>query len=116
MTRLLPSLLGVVLIGSVLGACGAAEAPASPPVATTLVELPKSYRFDPVDIEVAVGDTVTWTNHDDFTHNVMFDGEAALTMAPGAQVTRTFDAIGTFPYLCSLHPRDMRGTVRVGSG
>jgi hypothetical protein len=57
---------------------------------------------------------VTWTNHDDFTHNeALPDGSAPLTMSPGASVSHTFDSAGEFAYMCSLHPRDMRGRVVV---
>ena len=35
----------------------------------------KSYRFDPKVIEVKAGDTVTWTNNDNFTHTVKVDGQ-----------------------------------------
>jgi plastocyanin len=83
------------------------------PVATTTVDLPKSYRFEPAAIAVTVGATVTWTNHDEFTHNVTFEGEAGLVMKPGESVTRAFPAGGTFAYLCSLHPKEMRGSVVV---
>ena len=34
------------------------------------VSMAKSYRFDPKTIEVKAGDTVTWTNNDNFTHTV----------------------------------------------
>jgi plastocyanin len=34
-------------------------------------------------------------------------------MRPGASVEHTFDVAGEFPYVCSLHPRDMRGRVVV---
>lgn len=83
------------------------------PVATTEVQLPKSYRFEPAAISVPVGATVTWTNDDNFTHNVAFDGSEPLTMSPGASTTRTFDTAGTFAYQCTLHPQDMQGTVEV---
>ena len=110
----LRTVLALVVV-AVLAGCTGGEATASP-VATTQVDLPKSYRFAPESIVVDVGDTVTWTNHDDFTHNVTFDGDEPLPLPRGASATRTFDAAGTFPYLCSLHPRDMQGTVIVGGG
>jgi plastocyanin len=34
-------------------------------------------------------------------------------MSPGASVSHTFDSAGEFAYMCSLHPRDMRGRVVV---
>ena len=68
----------------------------------------------PEAIVVDVGATVTWTNHDDFTHNVSFPDEEALLMRPGESVTRSFPTADTFDYVCSLHPRDMTGTVTVG--
>ena len=115
MSRSIPAAL--VLLVAVLAGCSgdAAEGPAATPsaVATTTVDLPKSYRFEPAAIEVEVGATVTWTNHDEFTHNVAFDGDAPLVMKPGETVTRAFPTAGAFAYLCSLHPREMQGSVAV---
>jgi plastocyanin len=34
-------------------------------------------------------------------------------MSPGQTATHTFAAPGEFDYLCSLHPKDMRGRVVV---
>ena len=68
----------------------------------------------PAPIVVRAGSTVTWANHDDFTHNVTLpDGTPALTMRPGESVSHTFAAAGVFDYRCSLHPKDMRGRVVV---
>jgi plastocyanin len=106
--------LALAVVAVLAGCTG--EAAIASPVATTQVDLPKSYRFAPEAIVVQVGDTVTWTNSDDFTHNVAFEGDEPLPLPRGASATRTFDAAGTFPYLCSLHPKDMQGTVIVGRG
>jgi plastocyanin len=114
----LPRLLALASLAlaavALVGCSGKATANASP-VATTSVKLPKSYKFVPPAIVIDAGATVTWTNHDDFTHTVTFAGEPALTMRPGESVTRAFPTAGTFAYQCSLHPRDMNGTVTVGS-
>jgi plastocyanin len=93
---------------------GGTAGEAASPVATTSVDLPKSYRFEPAAITVDAGSTVTWTNHDNFSHNVRFEGAEPLVMKPGESVQRTFDAPGTFRYECSFHPQDMQGTVVVG--
>jgi len=107
---LLPALAALALV---VGACGPGAGAGSSPVATTTVDLPASYRFAPPSITVRAGATVTWTNHDSFTHNVALEGSEPLRMAPGQSVTHTFASPGTYPYLCSLHPKDMKGTVLV---
>ncbi len=100
-----------------LAACG--EAPTGPvgagPVATTRVDLPKSYKFAPAAIVVKAGSTVTWTNSDNFTHSVQFDGEASpgSVMKPGDSTSHTFEKAGTYGYICAFHPQDMKGTVLV---
>ncbi len=110
MNRSIPATL---LLVALLAGCSGEEAATPSVVATTTVDLPKSYRFEPAAIQVDVGATVTWTNHDEFTHNVAFDGDAPLAMKPGDSVTRAFPIAGTFAYLCSLHPREMQGSVAV---
>jgi plastocyanin len=113
--RLRPAALAALIVLALASvvACSSNDAAAAKPVATTEVQLPKSYRFEPVAITVPVGSTVTWTNDDNFTHNVTFEGSEPMTMSPGASTTRTFDSAGTFPYQCTLHPQDMQGTVEV---
>jgi plastocyanin len=108
------SLFRVLAVVTLLvAACGSGAGAASSPVATTTVDLPPSYRFVPAAIVVPAGATVTWTNHDNFTHNVAFDGAEALRMAPGESASRAFETPGTYAYVCSLHPKDMKGTVVV---
>jgi len=91
----------------------------SSPVATTTVDLPASYKFVPADITIAAGATVTWTNHDNFTHSVQFlDGDLSRdpAMLPqGATTSVTFPAAGLYHYQCSLPPQNMKGTVPVTS-
>jgi plastocyanin len=99
------------------GSAGSGATTGSAPVATSVVDLPPSYRFAPEAISVTTGTTVTWTNHDNFTHSVQFvDGglpAEPLLMQPGATATFTFAAPGTYGYQCHLHPQNMRGTVTV---
>jgi plastocyanin len=106
------------LTAGLLGACSAPASgnPASP-LATSAVELPPSYRFEPVDIAVQAGTTVTWSNDDHFTHSIQFlDGGLSsdpLVMAPGRTTTFEFETPGVYHYQCHLHPRDMKGSVTV---
>ena len=85
------------------------------PVETTEVEAVKSYKFDPIVIEVATGAEVTWTNEDDFPHNVHFltGNDETHDLPIGESVSVTFDESGDFYYECSLHPQQMRGKVIV---
>ena len=83
------------------------------PVPTTEVEMVKSYRFDPKVVEVDAGDTVTWTNEDNFTHTVQVDGQEDHKADKGESVSITFDTPGTYHYVCTLHSNDMDGEVVV---
>ena len=87
----------------------------SAPVETTEVTAVKSYKFDPEVIEVASGSEVTWTNEDDFPHNVAFltGSDETYDLPIGDSVSVTFDEVGDFYYECSIHPQQMRGKVIV---
>jgi len=111
-------LVAILGLSLAFAACGSSSTGSQAPAATTSVDLPPSYKFVPADIVVAKGSTVTWTNHDNFTHSVQFlDGDLPRDpklMDPGGAIaTFTFDEAGTFHYQCSLHPQNMKGTVTV---
>ena len=107
--------LAVLFAVFLAAACQAAEP--SAPVATNQVDLPRSYKFAPEDIVVPAGTTVTWTNNDNFTHSVrLLDGGEVQMMKPGESITNAFPAPGLFRYDCSLHPKDMQGSVLVEAG
>ena len=107
----------LLLAASVLAAATALAAgcggKSTAPVATTQVEMAKSYRFDPGVIRIRAGQTVTWTNNDNFTHTVRVDGRPDHKVGRGESVSITFDRSGTYEYECTLHSHDMRGTVIV---
>lgn len=109
-------LLALVLSGA-LAACsdGGGGTSEETPVRTDRVDMPKSYMFDPPAIEVDAGTTVTWTNHDDFPHNVtlLAGSEESKDVPIGESATITFDEPGEFPYQCSFHPSQMQGRVVV---
>ena len=77
----------------------------------------RDYRFGPDAIEVAVGDTVTWTNQDDFRHTTTQDDDLwdSGPLEPGGTFARTFDQPGTYRYLCNIH-NTMTGQVIVVAG
>jgi plastocyanin len=93
------------------GCGGSSES--SEPVATTEVQMVKSYRFDPTVIEVKAGETITWTNEDNFTHTVELDGQEDHKVERGESFSITLDTPGTYHYVCTLHSKDMDGEVIV---
>lgn len=114
MRRFLLPLAGLAAI-SVIGVaagCGGAGISGAP-VETTKVTMVKSYRFDPDRIEIKAGDTVTWTNDDNFTHTVQVDGQEDHKVDRGDSFSIMFDKTGTYHYVCTLHSRDMEGEVIV---
>ena len=92
----------------------AGAASSAAPARTSQVDLPPSYKFEPASIQVVPGTTVTWTNHDNFTHTVQVQGESEVhSMRPGETAQITFTSPGTYSYLCTLHTQNMKGTVQV---
>jgi plastocyanin len=108
--RLLPA---VAVLAATVVAAGCGGTGSTAPVATTAVSMAKSYRFDPKTIEINAGQTVTWTNNDNFTHTVKVDGMDDHKVGRGDSVSIRFDNAGTYHYVCTLHSKDMHGTVIV---
>ena len=106
---LLPAVAAAALVTAGCGGSGAS----SEPVATTEVSMAKSYVFEPKVIEVDAGETVTWTNEDNFTHTVRVDGQGDHLVEQDESVSLTFDTAGTYHYVCTLHSQDMDGEVIV---
>jgi plastocyanin len=73
-----------------------------------------NFSFGPAAVTVAVGTTITWTNHDDIPHTVVStDGVfKSKVLDTDEKFTFTFDKPGTYPYFCSIHPK-MTGRVIV---
>ena len=72
-----------------------------------------NFTFSPAELKVKVGDTVTWTNHDDIPHTVVSAGKfRSKTMDTDNTFTFTFTSAGDYKYFCSLHPH-MTGVITV---
>jgi plastocyanin len=111
------SLLVVVMVVMVLLLAASPNITANTQQAATTAEVKiDNFSFSPTTITVAVGTTVTWTNHDDIPHTVVSsDDSKALkskVMDTDEKFSFTFTKPGTFPYFCSVHPK-MTGTVVV---
>jgi plastocyanin len=76
------------------------------------------WGYDPREIRVASGTTVTFTNAGIIFHTVTSDAAQRafdVSANPGESVTLAFDEAGTFPYHCGVHP-SMKGVVHVCDG
>jgi plastocyanin len=74
----------------------------------------ENFAFSPATIEIEVGTTVTWDNHDSAPHTVTADDGTfdSGELAQGDMFSHTFDQPGEFSYICEIHP-NMMGTVIV---
>ena len=76
----------------------------------------QNWVFDPQDITIFVGDSITWTNQDSTSHTATSnsgpDSFDSGNMQSSAVFTYTFTASGTYNYECSIHP-SMTGTITV---
>jgi plastocyanin len=93
---------------------GAADAGTATAGQAAAVEI-KNFSFNPPEISVPVGGSVTWTNDDSTPHTATgLDREALQSGAikPGESFTQKFDTAGTFEYFCEFHP-NMKGTIVV---
>ena len=65
------------------------------------------FAFNPQTVEIAVGDTVTWTNNDSAAHTATQQpsgsGFQSGTLQPGDSFSFTFDTAGTYDYYCEFH-------------
>lgn len=84
--------------------------------------------FEPAQITIAAGDTVTWVNNKMAPHNVIFDpsgvpggkaiaddlSHSQMTFSPGESYSSTFSDPGTYKYFCAPHRgAGMMGTIVV---
>ncbi|MDQ2682724.1 MAG: cupredoxin domain-containing protein, partial [Chloroflexota bacterium] len=67
------------------------------------------FAFEPTEVRVAVGGTVSWTNTGAAPHTATGDSFDSDIIDPGGNYSFTFDEAGEFEYVCPLHP-NMVGT------
>jgi plastocyanin len=72
-----------------------------------------NFTFEPAQLTVKVGTTVTWKNRDDIPHTVVSAGKfRSKTLDTDDSFAFTFTTAGDYTYFCSLHPH-MKGTIKV---
>ena len=82
------------------------------------------YSFEPEELTIQPGDTVTWVNEQDDIHNAVADAgpegaelfESPMLEEAGQSWSVTLDVEGTYSYHCHPHAAmGMRGTIVVGT-
>ena len=77
----------------------------------------RDFSFQPAQLSVEPGTTVTWTNEGNEPHTVTADNGLfdSGVLYPGDSYSVQFDGMGTLSYYCTLHP-SMTGGITVGGG
>src|SRR5205085_8659289 len=78
------------------------------------VRMVNGNMFDAKDIEIQVGDTVTWINASGAKHSATADGDSEITFpevvlesGEFSKKRQTFDKAGTVKYHCKFHAATM---------
>jgi plastocyanin len=101
---------GMLVVAAALLPVGAAHA--EDPTVSFAVHI-DNFVFEPAQLTVKLGETVTWTNRDEIPHTVVCPGKfRSKTMDTDDTFSFTFTAPGDYKYFCSLHPH-MTGMVKV---
>jgi plastocyanin len=97
---------------------GSGNNPACSPTATQVCA--SAAAFNPVNLTITAGTTVTWKDGSGIAHTVTNDPGAAqtfdLSLAGNSSVSRQFTTAGTFTYHCQFHGapgNGMHGTITV---
>ena len=88
---------------------------ASKPSSATVTITATNYAFEPKDVTIEPGTTVIWKNQTGKHTTVADDGKTfeSPVLATGQEFRHTFQSEGKYPFHCSLHEKDMKGTITV---
>ena len=94
-----------------------APAPTTAPAASATLKVEiDNFKFEPRELIVKVGQSVTWINHDDVPHTATVKGKSpafdSKLLDTDEQFSFTFTKPGTYAYYCKLHPH-MTATIVV---
>jgi len=110
--------LVLAALGTGLAACGADSTPVAAQAPQTANGVKVSVRddlFEPGNVKVKEGQTVTFTNDGAVPHTVTGIGGATFdsgTLAPGKTFSFVAEGQGRITYVCTIHA-GMKGTLEV---
>lgn len=110
--------LALSAAGVVFGGPGARAADATVRMVEGSPSDYKTWKFDPVEVTVSVGSTVTWRNEGSQPHDARTDNqEFSPLLDKGEEHKFTFNAPGRYEYYCKPHRElGMTGVVIVTGG
>lgn len=69
----------------------------------------KGRAFHPGEVTINRGESLTFTNDDEFIHQIYSDGQGfgfdSEEKNPGENIIETFTEVGTFEVRCHIHPK-----------
>ena len=69
----------------------------------------KDLKYDPKELKIKAGETVTWVNDDDKDHTIESDDksfDASPDLSHGEKYKFMFKKKGKYAYHCKYHPRE----------
>jgi plastocyanin len=84
------------------------------PAAESVTVRINGMRFEPANLTIRPGTTVTWVQDSTMPHSISGKSGSlrSNTLNRGQQFSYTFDQTGRFDYVCGLHP-SMKGSIVV---
>lgn len=96
----------VFLLPLALGGCQSGNV-ASTGLVVTMTDNPMAMHgsFEPRDLQITTGQTVTWINQGKIHHTITADDDSfhSAFVEPGKSYSHTFTRPGRYPYHCVLH-------------
>jgi plastocyanin len=103
-------IVSIIVILSILLISGCTQQSENKQQTTVII---KNFAFNPENLTVKVGTTVTWINEDSVNHTVKsIDDLFKSKLESGQSFNYTFNATGTYNYICDIHP-NMQGNIIV---
>jgi plastocyanin len=116
----------VLIAGAAITLLGASAASAQAPRAKATIVTVNDFYFGPTSVTIMKGRTVkwVWSEFNTYPHDVhLKQGPKGLknkatysthtTAVTDAQFKKTFERPGTYKYICTIHPTEMKLTVVV---
>jgi plastocyanin len=94
---------------------GTPAATATPPIPAgeSLVDATADNRWDPEELAIAAGESVTFRWTGPVPHNIRIDGLIDTPVTATGQYRVTVETPGTYTYICDVHLATMVGTLTV---